>query len=118
MMLRGLFRRLWRFTKVAFWGLAAIAVLTTGAAIWGSAITHVRHPEPPAIVNDVTQLNPIPVSQVLAPTTVEEIIEAVKTHPGPISVGGGRYSMGGQTATPGGLQLDLRSFNRVLAFDS
>ena len=26
--------------------------------------------------------------------------------------------MGGQTATPGGLQIDMRTFNRVLAFDS
>lgn len=69
-------------------------------------------------VNDVTQLNPIQVAEVITPTTIEEIVAAVKTHAGPVSIGGGRYSMGGQTAAPGALQIDMRPFNRVLAFDS
>ncbi|HLD68557.1 MAG TPA: FAD-binding oxidoreductase [Pseudomonas sp.] len=68
------------------------------------------------IVNDVTGLNPIEVAQVLAPTRLEQIVEAVRAHPGPISIGGGRYSMGGQTATPGALQLDMRRFDQVLEF--
>src|SRR5438046_7195224 len=51
------------------------------------------------------------------PRTVEEISSAVRASPGPISVGGGRYSMGGQTATPDGLQLDMRNFRGVVAFD-
>jgi FAD/FMN-containing dehydrogenase len=70
----------------------------------------------PKIVNDITQLNPIKVRAIITPTTNEEIIEAVKTHNGPISIGGGRYSMGGQTATENALQIDMRKFNRVLAF--
>ena len=68
------------------------------------------------VVNDVTQLNPIHVQQVLTPTSVEEIVAIVKSHAGPISIGGGRYSMGGQTATDGGIQIDLRQFNHVVAF--
>jgi FAD/FMN-containing dehydrogenase len=87
-------------------------------AAWGIWHTPVDHPPLPPVVNDVTQLNPIPVAAVIAPTTVEEIVAAVRTHGGPISVGGGRYSMGGQTATTGALQIDMRRFNRVLAFDS
>lgn len=43
-----------------------------------------------AIVNDVTLLNPIYVHEVLAPKSVEEIVSAVRSHPGPISIGGGR----------------------------
>src|SRR2546423_12820998 len=35
---------------------------------------------------------------------------------GPISVGGGHFSMGGQTASPGSLHLDMRAFNHVIAF--
>ena len=54
----------------------------------------------------------------IAPTTVEEIVEAVRTHEGPIAIGGGRYSMGGQTAAPGALQIDMRRFNRILALDT
>jgi hypothetical protein len=43
-----------------------------------------------AIVNDVTQLNPIRVRQVLAPTSVEQVVAIVRSHAGPISIGGGR----------------------------
>ena len=68
------------------------------------------------IVNDISQLNPIAVSGVITPTTTEEIVTAVKSHTGPISIGGGRFSMGGQTATEGALQIDIRQFNKVLHF--
>src|SRR5215472_15010870 len=68
------------------------------------------------VVNDVSQLNPIHVRQVLAPTTIEEVVAAVKSTSGPISIGGGRFSMGGQTATDGALQLDMRRMDRVVGF--
>ena len=87
-------------------------------AVWGIWHTPVEHPPGPPVINDVTQLNPIPVANVIAPTTVDEIVAAVRSHAGPISIGGGRYSMGGQTATTGALQIDMRRFNRVIAFDS
>ena len=69
-------------------------------------------------VNDVTGLNPIRVERVLAPTELQQIVAAVKNRPGPISIGGGRFSMGGQTATEGALQLDMRNFDQVLAFSA
>jgi len=69
-----------------------------------------------SIVNDVTQLNPIHVREILAPTTIEQVAAAVKSHEGPISIGGGRFSMGGQTATDGALQLDMRNLDRVIRF--
>ncbi len=69
------------------------------------------------IVNDVTQLNPIAVSRVITPHTTAEIIQTVKGAKGPVSIGGGRFSMGGQTATEGAVQLDMREFNRILSFD-
>ena len=97
--------------------LAIVALLTVSAAILGALRTTVERPVP-ILVNDVTGLNPIAVDRVLAPTTVEEIVRAVRSHPGPIAIGGGRYSMGGQTATEGALHLDMRRFNRILAFDS
>jgi FAD/FMN-containing dehydrogenase len=67
-------------------------------------------------VNDVTGLNPIRVQQVVAPTSIEQIVEIVRSHRGPISIGGGRFSMGGQTATDGALQIDMRAFNKVVSF--
>ncbi len=68
------------------------------------------------IINDVTQINPIAVAGVLAPKSIDEIVASVKSHPGPISIGGGRYSMGGQTATEQALHLDMRSFDKVVQF--
>lgn len=69
------------------------------------------------VVNDITNINPIEVDKVLTPTSVEEIKSAVRSHKGPISIGGGRFSMGGQTATEQALQIDMRGFNKVLKFD-
>jgi FAD/FMN-containing dehydrogenase len=97
--------------------VAAVLVASAGAALWGLAQTTVDRPAGPPVVNDVTQLNPITVARVIAPTTTEEIVEAVRTHKGPVSIGGGRYSMGGQTATEQALQIDMRQFNKVLDFD-
>ncbi|HVK82034.1 MAG TPA: FAD-binding oxidoreductase, partial [Verrucomicrobiae bacterium] len=36
---------------------------------------------------------------------------------GPISIGGGRFSQGGQTACDGALFLDMRELNRIVAID-
>lgn len=69
-------------------------------------------------VTEVTALYPVNMRRVVAPRTVEEISRAVAESPGPISIGGGRYSMGGQTATPDGLQLDLREFKGVVQLDT
>lgn len=68
------------------------------------------------IVNDVTRLNPVPVWAVTTPTSIEEVQDALRRTTGPVSIGGGRFSMGGQTASPGCLQLDMRRFNQVVAF--
>lgn len=69
-------------------------------------------------VNDVTQLNPIQVSREIRPTEVKEIAQAIRTTTGPISIGGGRYSMGGQTAFENSLHIDMRSFDQILNIDT
>lgn len=68
------------------------------------------------IVNDISQLNPILVEQVIQPTTTQEIVNAVRSCKTAISIGGGRFSMGGQTATENCLQIDMRKFNKILSF--
>ncbi len=114
--LGALIRSLGRGVKLLGKLLLVLLLLTAGLAAWGMFRTPVERPAGPPVVNDVTGLNPTVVARVLAPTTTEAIISAVRAHPGPISVGGGRYSMGGQTATDAALQLDLRRFNRIVAF--
>ncbi|MCH1912622.1 FAD-binding oxidoreductase [Leptospira noguchii] len=71
----------------------------------------------PEVVNDVTQINPIRVNRVVTPTTLGDIQELIKNHSGPISIGGGRFSMGGQIATENALFIDTREFNKILSFD-
>jgi FAD/FMN-containing dehydrogenase len=70
------------------------------------------------VVNDITELNPVPMASVVTPHSIEEIVAAIQGSSGPISIGGGRFSMGGQTAIDNGLQLDMREFDDVVAFDA
>jgi len=70
----------------------------------------------PVMVNDVTHLNPIAVERVVTPKTIDDIRDLVRSHRGPISIGGGRFSMGGQIATDGSLFIDMRGMDRVVAF--
>jgi len=68
-------------------------------------------------VNDITQLNPIAVDRVVAPTSIDEVSKLVGEHHGPISIGGGRYSQGGQTATENALFLDMRQMDHIVNLD-
>ena len=77
------------------------------------------HPPQPSekTVTDVTGMYPTEVAEIKAPQSVEELQQLVKNHNGPISIGGGRYSMGGQIAETGSLHLDLRQLNKILLVD-
>ena len=86
-------------------GVLTILLLVLITAVSWVGRTPVERSAPPLIVNDVTQLNPILVGEVITPTITEEIVEAVKQHRGPIAIGGARSSMGGQTATEGALHM-------------
>ncbi|GAB3990841.1 FAD-binding oxidoreductase [Spirosoma daeguense] len=68
------------------------------------------------IINDVTHLNPVVVANVFRPASVAELQEKIRTTTGPVSVGGGRFSMGGQTASADSLHIDMRGLNQVLNF--
>ncbi len=70
-----------------------------------------------SIVTDVTELYPVTVKGIIVPHTIEEIVKAVKEYDH-VSVGGGRNSMGGQTASERAVQIDMRSFNKILSFST
>ncbi len=82
----------------------------------GREIPHLKTDE--RIIDDVTKLNPVLVSKIIRPTSVEEVCEIVKDTSGIISVGGGRFSMGGQTASPHSIHIDMRRMNKVLEFSA
>jgi FAD/FMN-containing dehydrogenase len=69
------------------------------------------------IVNDVTLLNPVEVSRIETPRVTDDIRRLVGAWTGPISIGGGCYSMGGQIAAPNSLHFDMRHFNRAVHLD-
>ena len=71
----------------------------------------------PLIVNDVTGLNPVSVSLVIKPKTELDITDAIMATSGPISIGGARYSMGGQIAYPDSLHLDMREYDQIIKLD-
>ena len=115
-------RRLRRVTRplgAALYALLALAFVTSVYGAWRAPLVDVPvvHDPRPVIV-DVTHLVPIAVAGVATPRTTEEVARLVRAASGSVSIGGGRYSMGGQTATPGGLQLDLRQLTGVLALDT
>lgn len=113
---RRFFNGVKRVMKLSAWIALGLTLFAGGASILGLWTTSVDRPSPLTTVNDVTQLNPVRMGQVITPTSNGEVAQAIRDNPGPVSIGGGRYSMGGQTATPGGLQIDMRQMNRVLQF--
>lgn len=82
----------------------------------GQTIEHLKTDE--KIINEVTQLHPIIVSKVETPTTIIELQRIIKETEKPISIGGGRFSMGGQTASSGSKHIDMRKLNKVIDFSA
>jgi FAD/FMN-containing dehydrogenase len=69
------------------------------------------------VINDVSTLNPVRVAEVRQPRTTEDVQTALRNSAQSVSVGGGRFSMGGQIAATGSLHLDMRAMKGVVAFD-
>lgn len=82
----------------------------------GEKIEHLKSDN--RIINDVTQLNPIIISKVEIPTTLFELQNIIKNSVNPISIGGGRFSMGGQTASTGSIHIDMRKLNKIIEFSA
>jgi FAD/FMN-containing dehydrogenase len=100
----------------AFLKLAGVAALMpVGCARW--------HAEPSGVLlNDVhSGLNQTTVRDVTPVRSVQDIqrvIERAMREERGVSVAGGRHAMGGQQFGTDALHLDMRSFNRMLNFDS
>ncbi len=67
-------------------------------------------------VNDLSGMHAVTVWAIITPESVEAVAEAIARSDGPISIGGGRYSMGGHIASADSLHLDLRLLNEVVWF--
>lgn len=92
----------------------------TAALISGLAAPRLVHAAARAskpVVNDVSRLNPVEVAGERRPRNTDEVRNALRSWSGAVSLGGGRFSMGGQIAAPGSLHLDMRGMNQIVAFD-
>jgi FAD/FMN-containing dehydrogenase/ribosomal protein S18 acetylase RimI-like enzyme/SAM-dependent methyltransferase len=85
---------------------------------YGFSVDNYGRPHSTTVINDVTHLNPTPVDEVYAPGSVDQLQAMLRASGKPVSIGGGRFSMGGQTAHPGTLHIDLRGLNRILQIDA
>ncbi len=103
--------RILLYVSIAY--LAIIAII-----VWQSGDDDYQGRLHEYVVNDITELNPIPMAKVVTPRSVDEIVSAIRSSSGPIAIGGGRFSMGGQTAIDYGLQLDMRDYDQVVAFSA
>jgi FAD/FMN-containing dehydrogenase len=65
-------------------------------------------------VENVTGLYTVEVARIETPSDTDAVVRALRSWPGKVAIGGGRYSMGGQVAIAGGLHLDMRRMNRVV----
>lgn len=78
-------------------------------------------PAGPIILNDIhSKLNRTRVSRLVRPAEVGQLVETIRSagrQGTVISIAGGRHSMGGQQFGTDTLNLDMRTLNRVLAFD-
>lgn len=68
-------------------------------------------------VKEVTQLYEFQVGKIIRPESDVDITNAINSSEGKISIGGGRYSQGGQVAFRNSLHFDMRSFNKIINFD-
>lgn len=110
-------RKALKRTALYLGGFVLGVTLLTTALVLSSGDKTYRYSVQGNVINDIIGLNRIHVTRVIRPTTIEQITKAIQETSGPISIGGGRFSQGGQTAYPDSLHLDMRSFNKVLQFD-
>lgn len=69
-------------------------------------------------VENITQLYGFKADTIVRLQSYFTLKELVRNHQGPISIGGGLYSMGGQIGIDSTLFLDMRSFNQILELDT
>jgi len=92
------------------------AVAVSGLATLGPLSSPAAAKE--RVINDVSRLNPVVIADERLPRSTEEVRAALRAWRGTVSVGGGRFSMGGQIAAPHSLHLDMRGMNQVVSFDA
>jgi FAD/FMN-containing dehydrogenase len=95
---------------------------TAEAGLYSTALGRLAFGDDPVFVNDIhSQLNRTRVSEVLQPTSTEEvqkIVRRARKDRKAISIAGGRHAMGGQQFGTDTVLIDARKLNRILHLDA
>lgn len=102
-------------------GVLAAALLLVAVIGCGSMWSCYRRGRTTAVaeheIRDVTELVRITPDHVAHPVDADEVEALLLAHDGPVSIGGGRFSQGGQIGIDGTLFLDLRGMDDIVALD-
>ena len=94
---------------------------TAAAGVCTAASGRIAFGAEPVLVNDIhSQLNPTRVSELLQPTSTEEvqrIVRRARKDGKAISIAGGRHAMGGQQFGKDTVLVDVTKLNRILHLD-
>ena len=90
----------------------ALQMLGVGALSPWLATNCARTPDRPS-VRDIAAIGETPVRGIVRPRSVADVVRMLRESRGPISIGGAGCSMGGQTACPGSLHVDMRGLQRI-----
>ncbi len=68
--------------------------------------------------NDVTGSSPFPDALKIKPVSEQQIIDAIVSTSGPVTVSGVHHSLGGQITYSNSLYLDMSDFDQIIEFDT
>lgn len=64
-------------------------------------------------IEDIGAIEETPVRGIATPRSIDDIARILRASDAPVSIGGARCSMGGQTASVGSLHVDMRGLQRI-----
>jgi decaprenylphospho-beta-D-ribofuranose 2-oxidase len=100
---------------------AAFVVLIAYASTFAISYGDVFRSDDTLLAADVARLAPARITQLEHVRDVEQlraVIGDARTRGLKVSIAGSRHSQGGHTYSAGGVRLNMRSFNRILAIDT
>jgi len=94
-----------------------LAYLSTFAVDYGAWLGS----SDPLVARDVAGIAPAPIARLEHARDVAQlrvVLQGARSRGLKVSIAGSRHSQGGHTYSAGGLRLDMRGFNRILAIDT
>ncbi len=107
--------------RVALGTGAALLALAFYAGTFVFSYGDLFHTQDPLLASDVARIAPARIARLEHIRRVEQlraVLQEARQRGLKVSVAGSRHSQGGHTYTAGGVRLDMRTFNHILAIDT